>query len=103
MTETRILLDPTAERTPAQKEQLPRPASLDGLTVGLLDISKPRGNIFLNRLETPLVERGLNAVALVEQGAVQRTEIAHDVGERAPERIRRDAGAGGELALDERV
>ncbi len=59
MTETRILLDPTAERLPAQRERLPRPTALDGLTVGLLDISKPRGDIFLNRLETRLAERGL--------------------------------------------
>lgn len=58
MTNARILLDPTAERTPAKRERLPRPASLKGLTVGLLDISKPRGNIFLDQLETHLRERG---------------------------------------------
>ena len=28
----------------------PRPASLEGRTVGLLDISKPRGDVFLDRL-----------------------------------------------------
>jgi hypothetical protein len=37
---------------------LVRPASLQGLTVGLLDISKPRGDVFLNRLEERLVEVG---------------------------------------------
>ena len=56
---TRVLLDPTGERTPADRERLARPASLDGLTVGLLDISKPRGDVFLDRLEQRLVERGL--------------------------------------------
>jgi len=46
-----ILLDPTAERAPAGRSLAPRPASLKGLTVGLLDISKARGNVLLDRLE----------------------------------------------------
>ena len=58
-TATRVVLDPTAERTPAQRSLTERPASLDGLTVGLLDISKPRGNVFLDQLEQLLAERGL--------------------------------------------
>ena len=45
-----ILLDPTSERKLAVRERLPRPAKLQGLTVGLLDISKARGDIFLDRL-----------------------------------------------------
>ena len=56
----RILFDPTNERAPANRARMTRPDSLDGLTVGLLDISKPRGDIFLNRLESQLHERGLN-------------------------------------------
>lgn len=56
---TRILLDPTAETTPATRTLAARPAGLAGLTVGLLDISKPRGDVFLDRLETLLAERGL--------------------------------------------
>ena len=59
MTDKRILLDPTAERSPAKRERLPRPKSLAGMTVGLLDISKARGNVFLDRLESKLTERGL--------------------------------------------
>ena len=59
MEETRILLDPTAELEPAQRKRLPRPDSLDGLTVGLLDISKAQGDIFLDRMEAILKERGL--------------------------------------------
>ena len=35
-----------------------RPASLRGQTVGLLDISKPRGDVFLDRLEERLDRRG---------------------------------------------
>ena len=56
---SRMVLDPTGERTPAERQRVARPASLDGLTVGLLDISKPRGDVFLNRLEELLRERGL--------------------------------------------
>lgn len=53
------LLDPTAELRPIKREKLPRPASLDGLTVGLLDISKARGSIFLDQLETHLAGQGM--------------------------------------------
>ncbi len=58
MSESRVLLDPTSERALAQRERLPRLARLDGQTVGLLDISKPRGDVFLDRLEQRLRERG---------------------------------------------
>jgi hypothetical protein len=54
-----ILLDPTAETTPATRQRLPRPTSLEGLTIGLLDISKARGDVFLDQLELRLHERGL--------------------------------------------
>ena len=56
----RILLDPTSERAPALRERLPRLESLTGRTIGLLDISKPRGDLFLDRLEQHLRERGAN-------------------------------------------
>jgi hypothetical protein len=59
MEQLRILLDPTAELEPVQREPRPRPASLAGLTVGLLDISKARGNIFLDRLEERLQAQGI--------------------------------------------
>ncbi len=55
----RILLDPTSERSPAIRSRVPRPARLDGLSVALLDISKPRGNLFLDRIEQHLRERGV--------------------------------------------
>ncbi len=54
------VLDPTSERRVVERERLARPASLDGVTVGLLDISKPRGDIFLDRIEERLV--GVGAV-----------------------------------------
>jgi hypothetical protein len=59
MSERPILLDPTSERAPAGRQRLARPSSLDGLTVGLLDISKPRGDVFLDRIEERLVQQGL--------------------------------------------
>ena len=57
---TTIVLDPTAELEPAARQLVARPRSLDGLTIGLLDISKPRGNVFLDRVEDCLRERGWN-------------------------------------------
>ena len=45
------VLDPTAEDRPVERERCLRPESLAGLTVGLLDISKPRGDVFLDRVE----------------------------------------------------
>ena len=57
---TTTVLDPTAELEPAARQLVARPQRLDGLTVGLLDISKPRGNVFLDRVEERLRERGWN-------------------------------------------
>jgi hypothetical protein len=53
------LLDPTAERSPTVRPRLPRPDRIDGLTIGLLDIAKPRGDVFLDRLDERLTERGI--------------------------------------------
>lgn len=52
------LLDPTSEVKPAKRERLDRPGSVRDLTVGLLDISKPRGDVFLDRLEERLRAEG---------------------------------------------
>ena len=53
-----VILEPTAEDIPVHRERSPRPESLAGLTVGLLEISKPRGDIFLDRLEERLDSLG---------------------------------------------
>lgn len=53
------ILDPTAERSVAARPRLTRPGSLEGLRVGLLDIAKTKGDIFLDRIEQRLIERGL--------------------------------------------
>ena len=52
------VLDPTSEVRAAKREVTERTSSIDGLTVGLLDISKARGNVFLDRIEELLTERG---------------------------------------------
>jgi hypothetical protein len=54
-----VLLDPTSERSPTLRPRLPRPDTLDGLTVGILDIAKARGDVFLKRLGERLAERGI--------------------------------------------
>jgi len=53
-----VLLDPTSERAPAERARAARLAVLEGKTVGLLDIAKARGDIFLDQLEARLGERG---------------------------------------------
>jgi hypothetical protein len=55
-----VFLDPTAELKPGVKDLLPRLASLEGKTVGLLDINKPRGDVLLNRIEALFTEQGVN-------------------------------------------
>lgn len=48
-----ILLDPTDERQPVERQLSPRSGAITGV-VGLLDISKPRGNVMLDELEVLL-------------------------------------------------
>ena len=55
---SRILLDPTSERQLAIRPRAGRLESLAGRTIGLLDISKPRGSVFLDRVEATLRSRG---------------------------------------------
>ena len=52
------VLDPTGEREPVERQRNARPASVAGLRVALLDISKPRGDVFLDRLQQLLESRG---------------------------------------------
>ena len=62
MSSDRVLIDPTSEREATTRPRAARPPSLDGKTVGLLDISKPRGKEFLDRLEELLTDRGVNVL-----------------------------------------
>jgi hypothetical protein len=53
-----MLLDPTSELQPAARQLNARLTSLAGKTIGLLDISKPRGKEFLDEVETQLSQLG---------------------------------------------
>ena len=53
-----VVLDPTGERSLPVRERLPRPATLEGLDLALLDISKARGDVFMDRLEELFAEKG---------------------------------------------
>ena len=66
------LLDPTGEREAAERPRLARPKSLDGLTVGVLDISKVRGDVFVEEVATLLEGRGI-AVKRYRKPTVART------------------------------
>lgn len=55
----RTLVDPTSELRPAARQLTARPVSLDGLTVALLDISKARGDVVLDRLAARLASDGV--------------------------------------------
>ena len=57
-----LLLDPTSERKPASRAPSARPTSVGGKRVGLLDISKPRGSVFLDRLEERLSALGCSVI-----------------------------------------
>jgi hypothetical protein len=62
VSEPRVVLDPTSEREVARRKRAERVSSLEGATIGLLDISKPRGDVFLDRLEEQLRGRGARAL-----------------------------------------
>jgi hypothetical protein len=53
-----ILLDPTGERQPTSRPLAARLDRIEGTTIGLLDISKPRGDVFLDRVQAHLEARG---------------------------------------------
>ena len=45
-----VFLDPTDEQEPLGRRLAPRPSGLNG-TIGIVDISKPRGDVFCDELE----------------------------------------------------
>ncbi len=53
---TTTILDPTDERVPVKRSLAQRAGQISG-NVALLDLSKPRGNVLLDRLEQRLQER----------------------------------------------
>lgn len=59
MGNTVTLLDPTSEQQPLLRALLPRLTTLANTTIGLLDISKPKGKEFLDEVERRLLALGL--------------------------------------------
>ena len=57
-----VLLDPTAELSPTHRPAATRLDSLQGVSVGLVDISKRRGDVFLDHLETLVRARGIDVI-----------------------------------------
>ena len=53
------LLDPTSEQKSSKRLPLMRLNNLQKKTVGLLDISKPKGDVFLDRIAHRLIEKGI--------------------------------------------
>ena len=53
-----LLRDPTAGSAPLQRARRTPPASLAGVTIGLLDIGKTRSDEFLDRIDARMIERG---------------------------------------------
>ena len=59
MSTSQVLLDPTSERSPVARALAARPPSMAGLAVAVLDISKARGNVFLDRVAERLQAQGI--------------------------------------------
>ena len=80
----RTVLDPTGEQRPAVRELLPRPSSLRDRSVGLLDISKARGDVVLDRLAELLAEDGAT-VRRYRKPTFARTapvDLRHEIAEQ---------------------
>jgi hypothetical protein len=60
------ILDPTSELTPEHRPAAPRLHDLDGV-IGLVDISKPRGDVFLDRIHSLAEDRGIEVLRFSKQ------------------------------------
>jgi hypothetical protein len=77
-----MMLDPTDKVERGEKKLAPRLDTLEGKTLGLLDISKAKGNFFLDRVEEILREQyGVKEVLRRMKPAVART---------APEELKKE-------------
>jgi len=85
------ILDPTDERVPIARSITPRPEAITG-NVALLDISKPRGNVLLDRLEQRLAER-LPGVTVNRYAKPTFTKPA-------PETLRQDIKAANDFVIE---
>jgi len=81
-----IILDPTDERDPVRRQLTRRPESVSG-TVALLDISKPRGDVFLDRIQQLLAER----LPGVETRRYRKPTVSRPAPAEIKESIRKEA------------
>ena len=79
-----LLLDPTSERIPAERVRATRLPTLEGRTIGLLDIAKARGDIFLDQLESRLAERGANVIRYAKPTFTKPApiDLRHEIAEQ---------------------
>ena len=94
-----------SERGTIERQRLPRLDSLTGKRIALLDISKPRGDRFLDRLEQHLVDRGdvfLNRLAqrLTAIGATVRRYQKPTFTKPAPVDLRHEIATECEVVIE---
>jgi hypothetical protein len=84
VSDARTLLDPTSEQAPTTRERTTRPEKLEGTTIGLLDISKARGDVFVDRIEHHLTERGLRVARFAKPTftKVAPIDLRHEIAQQ---------------------
>ncbi len=85
------ILDPTNERTPIARQLTPRTGAVSG-TVAFLDISKPRGDVLLDRLEERMQQRA--------PGVVIRRYAKPTFTKPAPEALRAEIRANNNFVVE---
>ena len=85
------ILDPTDERVPVTRQLSPRTGEISG-NVALLDISKPRGNVLLDRLEELLSSRA--------PGITVNRYAKPTFTKPAPDTLRREILAGNDFVVE---
>lgn len=81
MSDKLMLLDPTGEQAPAMRQRVVPPSTLQGLTVALFNIGKPRSDIFLSQIEKRLAELGVECrnYAKPTSGRVAPLEVLQSI------------------------
>ena len=82
-----VFLDATDEREPVKRQLTQRPGSITG-TIALLDISKRRGDVFLDRVQQRLSER----LPDVETRRYMKPTVARPAPAEIKESIMQEAG-----------
>ena len=85
------ILDPTNEKTPIARQLTPRSGSVTG-NVAFLDISKPRGDVLLDRLEEQMKARA--------PGVVIRRYAKPTFTKPAPEALRAEIRANNHFVVE---